>query len=872
MLLSRWGLLVLYFCSGLVALSYQVLWARWLSTVFGVSIFGIAVTTVAFMIGLGAGSVAGRRGLARYVRPLFVFGVLEISIAFFALLLPPIQQALDAGLTQLSRGSDVGVWHALQALTAIALFSVPTFAMGYAFPMIVATAKTFRASLADVYGWNTVGAALGALLPLILLPGLGWRQSLVGIAFFGLIVGIAALALSHRTEKLQSFSAGSKGDDGGAPPLGSLIAYGVVGAAALLLEIAWIRLYGMVLLRTEYVMAIILSTYLIGIGVGSLLARHAIAAMVFSFLPVVAACFAVVSLWALPFVAQMADGSDFVTLDGALVNQGALVMIVTLPVTLIFGAWLPLLVQRSGDTVDSAALLYGVNCLGGATGALLAAFVLLPLIGSTGTIAFASLLLIAAGMYWVRQRWLWFALVAVIAAVLPVWTLPSPSLLMPSSLASTRTLSLHEDAVAITHVVEQDDGQRLLLSDLQRMDASTSPSAVIAQRNQVRLPLLLHADPRDVLLLGLGTGISASSALDFDGVNVTAVELAKGAIIAADAYFRSANNDVLDRINVYRDDARRFLKLSDQRFDVIVGDLFHPDFVGRSTLLSVQQFARARDHLRPEGVFVQWLAINQFDVESLKIVLRSFSRVFEVNGLFVDGFRVAMVGINGAHVDWAVRAKSLIARTDEQQRERASGGEGVWTWYGRYWGKIDVEPGAVQDEWWPQIEFRLPAARYQGAIDVKSVLGWLLEGRPRLQDVTAQWAVPAGESDEFERAYIASELAVRSWHNRLSGRQQESLRLLRLAYEANPRDRWIADQLADEMLLSVVSGATPGMSRREALAAVLAVAPDHPDALELMWRTLRDSGDEGSNALRERLQVIDPLRRIENAGLAMPKR
>ena len=60
----------------------------------------------------------------------------------------------------------------------------------------------------------------------------------------------------------------------------------------------------------------------------------------------------------------------------------------------------------------------------------------------------------------------------------------------------------------MTHVIQQQDGQRVLLSDLQRMDASSDPSAVEIQMDQARLALLLHPAPHSVLFLGLGTGIS----------------------------------------------------------------------------------------------------------------------------------------------------------------------------------------------------------------------------------------------------------------------------------------------------------------------------------------------------------------------------
>ncbi len=864
-LVSRLGLLSLYFVSGAVALVYQVLWARWLATVFGVSIFGVAVTTIAFMLGLGAGSIVAQRRVGGIAKPLFLFGVIEIAIAFFALLLPPIQSSLDAGLFQLTSGGSVGLWHGAQAIAAVLVLSVPTFGMGFVFPMVVSAARSVELPLADVYGANTVGAALGALVPLVLLPGLGWTVSVIGTAGAGVCIGIGALALSRRIDRPEQRAASANGatNSDSHPAIGTLIAYGCIGCAALVLEVAWVRLYGMVLLRTEYVLAVILSVYLIGIGLGSFLARRPWVERWGVIFPLIASSFALLSLWVLPAVGTWADGAEFQTLDGALMAQGGLLMLVTLPVTLVLGAWLPLLVRRSGDSPRAAAQLYGANCLGGALGAAVTAFALLPGVGSAASIVIASLILFAAGMYWVDDRRLWLGAVPLVAIAVPVVSLPAAAKLLPHTLAGTEQRWVNEDAIAVTHVVEQADGQRLLLSDLQRMDASTAPSAVTSQRNQVRLPLLLHPQPRDVLLLGLGTGISASAALDFDGLNITAVELAAGAIEAAGTYFATSNRGVMEKAEIVRDDARRFLKSDAGRFDVIVGDLFHPDLVGRSTLLSVQQFERARDHLNENGVFAQWLAVNQFDVKSLEIVLRSFAQAFPRNALFVDGFRLAMVGTNGADVDWGRAMQGALSRMSTEQIAGATGGEGPWTWLGRYWGTIVTDSGPIQDEWWPQVEYRLPAARYGGAIDVKSVLDFLLKQRPLLRNVVEEFDLPEAAREPFERAFIGTDLAVRSWHMRLSGRQGEALRLLRLAYEANPADQWISYQLADEMLLSVVSETGPDIGRLDAIEAILKVAPEHPEVLEALWRTLEGLGrSEPAAEVLQRLQRIDPLRRL----------
>jgi spermidine synthase len=312
-----------------------------------------------------------------------------------------------------------------------------------------------------------------------------------------------------------------------------------------------------------------------------------------------------------------------------------------------------------------------------------------------------------------------------------------------------------------------------------------------------------------------------------------------------------------------QDDARRFLRTSADSHDVIIGDVFHPDQVGRSALLSVQQFERARARLAPQGLFVQWLALNQFDLEALQLILRSFVRVFPDACLFMDGFRVALVGGMGA-LDPASRLEGILQRPAEEL-ESQSGGEGLWTWLGRYWGAVPADDGgAVQDEWRPHIEFHLPQARYRNGLEFDRVLAWLLERRPAPEDAAAMLGVSATDREEMERAYIAADLALRAWLAGLQGDVARSNRLVRFAFEANPRDRWVGFSLADSMLAALEQmereGSGHGIDRAQALEAVLSVRPDHADTLRALWRMAREAGDEPRmRHYLERLAALAPF-------------
>lgn len=857
----RLGLILisLYLVSGAASLCYEILWTRMLSLQFGVSIFGVVATVTAYMAGLGAGSLMGAYWCRKTSRPLRLFAVLELSIAVAALLIPILFQFLDAQFSVLAGSVSYSGWLALQITIVTLVLMVPALAMGAGFPLILSAVQNTKITLGGMYGINALGGAIGALLPLWLLPNLGWLSSLRAVALLGCVVGAIALFLSWRNESAKQTVAAPMAKR---PETKWLFIYAGIGAAALMLEIGWTRLFGMVMLRTEYVLAIILAVFLLGIGFGSLLARHLTQRFWFTVLPIVACGFAILSLWWLPVLSAWVEAGQFSSLSSALWLQACTVVTLTLPVTLVLGAWLPLLAMRLGDRFQNGVWLYGANSLGAAVGTLSAGFLLIPTIGSSATIIMGAALLLILGVS-LAQAWssrsVWLAVPVLVVSAIPVLEMPTVSELMPQAYGEVRLLKLKEDAISISHVVERTDGQRLLLADMRRMDASSDPTASVVQMNQVRLPLMLHPSPQNLLLLGLGTGISASASLSYPDLDRTAVELSSGAINAARDEFKQVNGNVMEEMRIVRDDARHFLQSDRDYYDVIVGDLFHPDLVGRSALLSRQQFLRARSRLSDGGVFVQWLALNQFDVNNLQVVLNTFKQVFPDAVIFVDAFRLAMVGVRDGKINSANVFENL-QRLSSEQIEDVTGGEGPWTWLGRYWGTIPELDQPIQDEWAPVIEYQLPGARYDGGLDLSQVLAWLVSVRPKLALAAEQLEMADYDFPQFEPAYAATELAHRSWLALLLDRGAEGRRLLPLAYQANPEDRWIGFALADAVLADRAAAEARGLNEQQLLEAVLRIRPDHIEALRRLWHLEESAGNTAkANDYRGRFAVLSPL-------------
>ena len=855
-----WVLLaILYSLSGLTSLAYEVLWARMLSMQFGVSIFGVVITVAAFMIGLGLGSLSGARWAKRCDKPLVIFAVLEIAIAVYALLLPSLIQSVGGWMDGIASQLSWSQWYLLQGVEALCMLTVPAFAMGVGFVLVLKVIECTPLSLGKLYGLNTLGGVVGALLPLWSLPILGWIVSVRIVALLGLVVGFAAFALSRFMPSADSSPKNKTEIRLPRPPLAALMIYAGIGAASIMLEIGWVRLYGMIMLRTEYVLGILLAVFLLGIALGSLLLPRVHKHWMSLLMPFLAGGGVLLSLYLLPVASAWVESSQFQSLFSAMWSQALMLGIFTLPVTLALGAWLPLLADRFGNSESSGAWMYGANCLGGGVGAAVACLVGIPLLGSVAVVALAGLAITALGLLWVKSRPAWLAFAVMLVIAWPLRNMPQVYELLPKIEANSRDLYLYEDAVSLTHVVQQQDGQRILLSDLQRMDASTEPSAVEIQKDQARLALLLHPAPHHVLFLGVGTGISLAGSQPFPDLQRSAVELSQGAILSAKKWFAPVNGNIMEQVQLQRDDARHFLNTTQQNYDVIVGDLFHPDLAGMGSLLSVQQFQRARNHLAADGVFVQWLALNQFDIQSLNVVLRSFRRVFPDAQMFMDGMHLALVGPK-QNFSGASATLANLQRMTTQEQLRSTGEEGAWTWLGRYWGPIPESAGPVQDEWVPYIEFNLPRARYDGSMDLAALLNWLLQRHPDAEAAMKILGIKAEEKKQFGRAYVATELMTRGWIASIQNDAEKAGELTWLAHEANALDRWIANALADNMLQSLVQASQHGLSEREALQRILKVAPEYVGALRILWHMEQSAGNkQEAERYRLRLLAISPL-------------
>jgi spermidine synthase len=189
-------------------------------------------------------------------------------------------------------------------------------------------------------------------------------------------------------------------------------------------------------------------------------------------------------------------------------------------------------------------------------------------------------------------------------------------------------LLYYKDGVSTTLSVDQEQGQRFYRSN-GKTDASTSPSDMAVQVMIGQVGMLLHPDPKDVFVLGLGTGVSAAAVARHPVQSIDIVDIEPAGVAAA-RFFEGENRDVLadPRVRYIAADGRNVLLARPKKYDVIISDPSDIWVAGVGNLFTKEFYEIARSRLKPGGVMVQWWHTHALSPDHLKLIVATFRSVF----------------------------------------------------------------------------------------------------------------------------------------------------------------------------------------------------------------------------------------------------
>jgi spermidine synthase len=601
----------------------------------------------------------------------------------------------------------------------------------------------------------------------------------------------------------------------------ALLVFGISGFCSMGYEVFWTRLLGLIMGPTTYSFSVVVSTFIVGLALGNILFGWLADRVkeTFRLLLVTQACAACLAL----LVSQFLGNSQFFfskliyTFQGdfgqRILMQSTVLFFVLVGPTIFLGGTFPLvnrIYARSLPEIGrSIGTAYAVNTTGAILGSFAAGFVFIPLLGkedglrlTAGLQLVTALLPLAYGALRAgeRARASVASLVALLLAGLLLATVPSWNHAALSRGWYKRFESFDEyfattswfDAfwkgtskfarhLAGRETVFYGDGIggftaverwrspigriNYTLLNSGKEDASSHADR-LTQSLGAHVPLLLHPNPRKVMIVGLASGMTAGEVLLYPVDRLDVLEINDQAVKAAEL-FNPWNNACLSspRIRIIVQDGRNHLELTEEKYDVIISEPSNPWMAGMANLFTREYFQTAKRRLTEAGIFVQWIHSYETDWPTFAMVGRTFADVFP-EGLLVRTLSsdFLLVGFSGPRTldprtadskgGYARQSRNIVLR-DPRVIFDLILNDDLKTLFG---------PGPLHTDDWPRLEFAAPknlgksdpsiAARIQSHRSLSPQTRAIVEANrgldaalDRLELLTADFSPPFGDVD-----------------------------------------------------------------------------------------------------------------------------
>ena len=694
-------MLILFVGSGCSALIYEIVWFQMLHLVIGSSSISLGVLLGTFMGGMCLGSLMFPRFVSSRHHPLRVYAILELLIGLCAIVLLMVLPRISGLYSSFFEGGAEGI--ALRAVVCFIALLPPTVLMGATLPAIarwMETTPTGVSRMGMFYGANIAGAVFGCLLTGFWLLRLydGRIATLTGAGVNGLVTVIAFVIAMKARYKPSESAAASRTQSRSSGNWSVYLVIGMSGFSALGAEVIWTRIQSLLLGATVYTFSIVLAVFLIGLGIGSSVGS-ALASKVARPREALGWCqtlavggiawSAYVLTQSLPYwpIDVSLSSSPWTTFQLDFVRSAWAVF----PAACLWGVSFPLalaaVAQAGQDPGRLVGRVYAANTLGAVAGSMLFSMWLIPQLGTQQAqqvlivcSAVGALILFLTG-WRLRGRGgmessseasqgsgiIGALRIPVVAAVAylcfsSVAAVPSGLIgygryfvtYLPPNGVMPNFIFLDEGMNASIAVSESRDGVRQFHVS-GKVVASSDEVDMKLQRMLGHIPTMMHPDPKSVLVVGCGAGVTAGCFVPYPGVErIVICEIEPLIPKAAGAYFGKENHFVMDdpRVELVIDDARHFIATTKEKFDIISSDPIHPWVKGAASLYSLEYFELCKKKLNEGGIVTQWVPLYECNEEAVKSQVTTFMRAFPDGTIWGNesmsgGYDVAMLGHNG---------------------------------------------------------------------------------------------------------------------------------------------------------------------------------------------------------------------------------
>lgn len=721
-------LCAMFVLSGAAGLVYESIWTRYLGLFVGHSAYAQVLVLVIFLGGMSVGALLVGRRSEQMRNPLRLYAYVELAVGVIGLLFHDLfLWATHAAYDSIFPALGSGPMHTGVKWSIAALLILPqSVLLGATFPLMTAgalrrTAANPGRTIALLYFANSVGASAGVLLAgFVLIAMAGLPGTLAAAAAMNLVVAAAVLiatrnaatAVPARDERPVAMSNGGTwqrdGRDVSQRVKRALLAVSFGTAlSSFIYEIGWIRMLSLVLGSATHSFELMLSAFIFGLACGALWIRGrsdsgaasirtlgyvqlAMGAMAVATLPLYVDSFAWMADFMAAFTRSPAGYRAFS------ISRYVICLVVMLPATFCAGMTLPLITRlllRGEKGERAVGLVYGVNTLGSIVGVVIAALLLLPILGLKWLLISGAAVDVVLGVVllvmdtgrtrWWPERRRWAPALVAVAALFVIGAradfnqgVLTSGVFRYGSAKAPRVSDVAFYAEGRTATVSV---RRILSSGGLSLATNGKPDASLGPEwfhppatrgpfthdasTQMLLPLLLlaHApDARIAAVIGQGSGMSTHTLLGDPGLkSVVTIEI-EPEMIRASRQFYPANRNVFDdpRSTFAIDDARSYFAAKNARFDLILSEPSTPWVAGVSGLFTTEFYAHVRRYLTANGVFGQWLHLSEINDGLVLTVVRAVAENFPDYTVYAVGNRdILIVATNKAHLsapDWRV--------------------------------------------------------------------------------------------------------------------------------------------------------------------------------------------------------------------------
>ncbi|MBR9679365.1 MAG: hypothetical protein GON13_03800 [Nanoarchaeota archaeon] len=421
------------------------------------------------------------------------------------------------------------------------------------------------------------------------------------------------------------------------------------GMAALIYEISWIRPIQMLLGSTVYTVSIIFACFMLGLGLGSIISTKLLKKIdSYKLLMFIQFCIAITAMLSLmtfnfmPLIYKQLtifyyNFEIFMPLLFLLVF-----VIISIP-TILMGMTWPVFVDsyKKKDVKTNIGELYSFNNFGAVIGASITSLLLIPFIGVNNAVLFGGVLnLLAFSMLAAFNKKTIILIPFAFLILVGVSTFSNydvyniyengfyRALLFEGEPLFSQKILFHDEGLYATIDVVEEGGEVRSLLINGKGQGGTSVTDMRVNYLLAYLPLLLHDNPSNALIIGLGTGTTAGHlAISLD----TSVVEIEPLILDTIEFFSDVNRDVLNNNNIELvfDDGRNYLLKSKENFDIIIPEPSDPWQDFSSSLFSKEFFELSKRHLNENGLFVQWIPVYELSISDFKSFYATFNSVFQ---------------------------------------------------------------------------------------------------------------------------------------------------------------------------------------------------------------------------------------------------